>query len=129
MQYSTDDYSNSEKEFGPGYKGKISLELKGQVYVPFIELTGFDYKIMKRGKEYSVTWSGGRGNNVLNLELYRNEERMHVFPNVANVGEYTMVLPKKIKPGNYILKVSDTKNQDDIVYTKQFKINGKLRFS
>jgi len=117
---------NAAEELGAEFKGELSLSIKGQLYVPFVELTGFDYTKFKKGKAYDITWTGGRGDNVLNLELYRKDERMHVFPNIANVGQYEMVIPKTVKPGkDYTLKITDARNQDDVVVSKSFVIKRK----
>src|SRR6478609_1551450 len=77
----------AKEELGETYKGSVSLELKGSIYVPFIALDGFDdYKSFKRGKPYDVTWTGGRGDNVLSFELYQGENKVKVFEERPNVG-------------------------------------------
>lgn len=105
-------------------KGKISFEIRAKIYIPFIRLGNFDdYKRLKRGKEYNFTWQGGSNRNILNIELYKQNKLVHLFPNVANVGNYKMLLPKGLKPGkNYRFKISDSKNKDEVVYTHYFKI-------
>ncbi|MFC2124118.1 hypothetical protein ACFLU5_04835 [Bacteroidota bacterium] len=116
------------EEYGQDYTGKISLELKGQVYIPFITLDEFeDYKSFVRGKSYEIVWAGGRGDHVLVFDLYRGEDKIHTIPNVANVGHYSLLIPKKTKPGkSYTLKVSDAKNSDDVIWTGDFKIRRKV---
>ncbi len=53
---------NALQELGDDFKGDVSLEIKAKLYVPFIELEGFNnYKVVKRGLPYEITWSGGRG--------------------------------------------------------------------
>lgn len=118
---------NAQKELGPTFKGELGLEVRGKVYIPFVKLDGFDdFKSLKRGKTYRITWTGGRGNSVLNFDLYRGETKVFTYPNIANVGHYDMEIGK-FKPGkNYKLRVSDSKNKDDVVYTSTFKINRKI---
>ncbi|MFZ1807062.1 MAG: hypothetical protein WAU36_07575 [Cyclobacteriaceae bacterium] len=50
---------NIKEEYG-GFKGRISLEIIGTVYSPFVKLKDFDpAKNYKRGKSYSFAWKPG----------------------------------------------------------------------
>ena len=115
-------------ELDPDFAGEIAIELKGQQYIPFITLDGFDdFKVLKRTKTYEITWSGGREDNVMNFELYRGDVKEFVFPNIANVGNYPMKVPGSIKPAdNYRLKVVDTENQDEVIFSQQFSVIRKV---
>ncbi|WP_339792197.1 MAG: hypothetical protein ACMVP2_07190 [Imperialibacter sp.] len=117
-----------KEEFGDDFIGNLSFELKGSVYVPFIFLDGFeDYKELKRGKPYDLVWSGGRGDNVLNFELYKGENKIAVFEERPNVGNTKLTLPVKVKPGkDYRLKISDKRNRDEVVFTSEFTVRRKI---
>jgi hypothetical protein len=120
---------NAVNELGPEFDGKISLEVRGKVYVPFVRFERFEeYKALKRGRTYSINWTGGSTQNILHFELYKGNKKVGVnFTDVANTGKYKMVLPTNVKPGsNYRFKISDTKNKDEIVYTGDFKIKRKV---
>lgn len=118
---------HAKEELGATFKGGVSLELKGNTYVPFITLDSFeDYKVFKRGKEYDVTWTGGRGDNVLVFELYQGENKVKVFEERPNVGNTTIVIPKDVKPGRYKFKISDNRNKDEVVYTMDFRVKRKI---
>lgn len=114
-------------EFGSEYEGSVSLEIRGRVFIPFVRFSGLEeYRIFKRGKGYDLTWSGGTQQNVLNFDLYKGDKKVTTFPNIANVGHYKMTLPKDIKPGkDYRLRVSDTKNKDEVVTTGTFAVKRK----
>ena len=116
------------EEQGESFKGDLAFELKGSVYTPFIYFDGFeDYKEFKRGKPYELVWSGGRGDNILNFELYRGENKVHVFEERPNIGGTSLVIPTKIKAGkNYRLKISDKRNRDEVVFTSEFTIKRKV---
>lgn len=118
---------DAKSELGADYEGSVGLEIRGRLYIPFVYFSSFDeYKSFKRGKPYELTWSGGTSRNVLNFDLYRKDKKVATFANVANVGYYKMTLPKDTKPGKgYILRVSDTKNKNEVVYTSQFKVKRK----
>jgi hypothetical protein len=118
---------HAKEELGASFKGGVSLELKGNTYVPFIALDGFeDYKVLKRGKEYDVTWTGGRGDNVLVFELYKGDNKVKVFEERPNVGNTVIVIPKDVKPGRYKFKISDNRNKDEVVYTMDFRVKRKI---
>jgi len=118
---------NASEELGADFNGDLALEIRGKIYIPFVKLDGFDdYKKFKRLRNYKITWTGGRGNSVLNFDLYRGEKKVTSFPNIANVGQYTLRFDGNVRPGkNYRLKVSDAKNKDDVVWTEKFKVKRK----
>jgi hypothetical protein len=119
---------DAKSEYGSDFKGSLSLEVKGRLFVPFVRLEDLStYKAFKRKKDYNITWVGGRGNQVLNFNLYKGEKKVTTYPNVANVGEYNLKFETDIKPGgNYYFKVEDSKNKDDVVLTQKFKIKRKV---
>lgn len=117
----------AKEELGETFKGGVSLEMKGSIYVPFIALDGFDdYKTFKRGKPYDVAWTGGRGDNVLSFELYRGDEKVKVLEERPNVGNTVIVIPSDVKPGRYKFKISDSRNKDEVVYTMDFLVKRKI---
>jgi len=65
----------------------------------------------------------------MNFELYRGDIKEHVFPNIANVGNYPMKIPAFVKPAdNYRLKIVDSENQDEVIFTQEFSISRKIPF-
>lgn len=113
----------AKDELGADFQGDVALELKGNVYVPFIALDGFDdYKVFKRGKPYEVTWTGGRGDNVLNFEIYEGDTKVKVLEERPNVGNSTVIIPMDVKPGTYRFKISDSRNNDEVVFTQNFQV-------
>jgi hypothetical protein len=118
---------DAKSELGEDFTGAVALEVRGKLYIPFVRFSGFeDYKTLKRGKPYQLTWSGGTQQNILNFDVYKGEKKVATFANIANVGNYKMTLPKDAKPGkDYRLKISDTKNKDEVVYTGNFAVKRK----
>ncbi len=120
---------HASEELGTDFKGDVSLEVKGKLYIPFVTLNNFeDINAMKRGRPYNITWAAGRGSSVLTFDLFNNkEEIVHTYTNVANVGEYELEIPKDVKPGkNYRFRITDQKNKEDVVYTSYFDVKRKV---
>lgn len=117
---------NIIEEYG-GYKGKLALEIKGKVYVPFARLINFDNKhTWKRGKSHPIKWKPGNS-NPLNIELYNGGERVTGEINHPNNGSYSLFIPKHAKAGKeYRLKISDTRNSEEVIYTSYFKVGAKV---
>lgn len=115
-------------ELGPKFDGRMSLEVRGRVYIPFVRFEKFEeYKTIKRGKPYDITWTGGNAQNILNFDLYKGDKKITTIPNVANVGRHKITLPTSVKPGkDYRFKISDSKNKDEVVYTGNFAVKRKV---
>jgi hypothetical protein len=117
---------NIIQEYG-GYKGKLALEIKGKVYVPFVKLQGFDTrKTYAKGKTHVIKWKSGNSNPI-NIELYNGGERVAGEINHPNNGTYSLFIPKHAKNGKeYRLKISDPKNSEEVIYSGYFKVGPKI---
>ena len=117
---------NIREEMG-GFKGRLSLEVRGKIYSPFVKLQNFDVaKKYKKGKSFNLTWKPGN-TNPINIELYKGNDRVGGETNHPNNGAYTMFVPGHAKPGkDYRLKISDAKNSSDVIYTGYFKVTPKV---
>lgn len=116
------------EELGTSFDGRISLEIRGRYFVPFINTESISqYKTFKRKRKYDITWTGGTPQNILNFDLYNGEEKIFTYPNIANVGNYSLEFPVHIRPKkNYRFRISDTKNNEDVVNTSAFTIKRKV---
>ncbi|MEP4092503.1 MAG: hypothetical protein ABJM00_08105, partial [Reichenbachiella sp.] len=76
---------HAKDELGEQFKGDVSLEVKGRIYIPFVTLDNFaDISSIKRGKDYNVTWTAGRGSNVLTFDVFdKKGEIVHTYTNIA----------------------------------------------
>ena len=119
---------NAEEELGTGFSDGIKLEIKGQQYVPFIELDGIEEgMVVKRTKSQDLRWTGGRGDNILTLELYKGDRLVRGFGELPNTGNATMKIPSSVKPGKrYRYRVSDKRNRDEVVFSPYFDVQRKF---
>lgn len=119
---------NAKKELGEEFKSGIKLELKGHLYVPFVQLDGIsEGMILKRAITNDLVWIGGRGDNILNIELYKGDRLVKNFDEFPNTGKASIMIPAKVKPGNgYRYRISDSKNRDEVVYSKKFSLKRKF---
>lgn len=118
----------SKEELGSSFNGDVEIEIRGRVYVPFIRFNDFQENMaIKRGKAKTLTWTGGTRQNILNFAIYKGDNYVDVIPNIANAGSYDVVLPTSIKPGkSYYFLVSDSKNKDQVMKTKNFTVKRKV---
>jgi len=117
---------NAKEELGAAFNGKVGLEVRGRLYIPFVRLEGLNKKL-KRLTPTEITWSGGTQQNILNFDLYRGEERVTRFANIANVGHYILTIPTTVKPGKgYRFKITDSRNKDQIVNSAPFRVKRKI---
>lgn len=111
------------------FKGTISLELRGRVYVPFVKLTSVDEgQVFKRGKSYPINWTSGNLSGQVNIELFNAAGvRFWGENNVPNVGKFDWYVPGSIKKGSqYQLKFTNAKDRNDVVYSLPFVIKPKI---
>ena len=116
------------KELG-AFKGTISLELRGRVYVPFVKIKDINEdQVFKRGKNYPVNWTSGNLSGQINIELFNaDNERIWGENNVSNIGKFDWYIQGNIKKGHdYKLKFTNAKDRNDVVYSKPFTIKPKI---
>lgn len=106
------------------YRGDLELEVRGKLYTPFMKLSGFDAsKKYKRGKTYPLVWTSGNMGGQIDVELYDGQTRVHSERGVPNTGKLEWVIPANVKPGSdYRLKFTDTRNREEVIFTKPFSI-------
>lgn len=119
---------NAKEELGPTFDGEVALEVRGQLYVPFIRFEGFeDVVVRKRKTPFILKWSGGTRQNILNFQLYQGESLVYTYPNIPNQSEYEIEIPNRVKPGSgYYFRISDSKNKDQVVITPKFTVKRKI---
>ena len=111
------------------FKGDISFELRGRVYVPFVRIQNMpEGKVFKRGKNYPISWISGNMNGQVNIELFNKAgERLWGENNVANIGKFDWYIPASIKKGkDYRLKFTNTRDRNDVAYTNTVAIRPKI---
>jgi hypothetical protein len=119
---------NAKQELGATFSGAVELDVRGRVYVPFIRLVGFeDVRDLRRTKSRIIKWTGGSPQNILNIQLYSNEDKLvHTFPNVPNELQYHLTIPGSVKTGKgYYLRIAEARNADLIVLSSRFAVKPK----
>jgi len=109
------------------YKGRIALELRGKVYIPFVKLQNFNTAgSYKRGKFYDLSWKAGNSDPI-NIELFKGNERIQAGMSHPNNGSFTLNIPPHAQTGkDYRLKISSTKNADEVLYSPYFSVTPKV---
>jgi len=119
---------HAKDELGVASHAGLKLEVKGQIYVPFIELDGIEEgMIVKRNQFNDITWSGGRGDNILTVELFQGKKLAKGFGELPNTGTAMIKIPSSVKPGkDYRYKISDERNRDEVVFSPSFEVKRKF---
>ena len=117
---------NISEEFGADFEDKISFQIRGSIYVPFIKLNE-SYAKLKRDKSYEFTWTGGTEKEILNIELVSGDKKIMDFPSFSNEQKYNLKLPASLKIGiPYRLRIYDNNNGDRVVFTNEFLVQRKI---
>lgn len=114
------------EEIGP-YRGQLALEIRGNLYAPFVKLQNFDTdRTYKRGKTYEVTWKPN-GSNPIHIELLKDAQRVGGKMNEPNNGITRFEIPAKVKPGKgYQIRFTDSRNSNDVIHTEYFQVKPKV---
>ena len=59
-----------------------------------------EVKPLKRGKEYSIKWSGGTKDQAVKIELHNASGKVQTWDETLNDGEDAVKLNSRLKPGN-----------------------------
>lgn len=116
------------EELGP-YKGKLSLEIRGKMFIPVAKLSNLsEGDKLKRGKRHLVTWKPGN-NNPVNIELLKNGDPVSSQLNQANNGSYSLMVPSNMVPGKgYSLRITDTRDGENSITSQPFLVTRKVPF-
>lgn len=113
---------DAKKELG-AYKGEIYIEVRGIVTPPFVRiLTPNAGDKFKPGKIMEIQWDTEITGNM-NIDLYRNGNRISEVTNSANGGSYTWLLGKTVpKEEGYYLVFTNNNKPGRAVESQQFVV-------
>lgn len=117
---------NVKEELGP-YKGKLSLEVRGKVYIPIARLNNITTKSkFKRGKSHAITWRAGNS-NAIHIELYKGGQRVSGDLNQPNNGTYNLFVPQHAAVGkDYTIRITDSRSAESVVTSEPFSVTRKV---
>jgi hypothetical protein len=109
------------------YKGKLSLEVRGKVYVPIARLNNISTKSkFKRGKSHTITWKAGNS-NAIHIELLKGGQRVAGELNQPNSGTFSLFVPQHAAVGkDYTLRITDSRNAENVVTSQPFLVTRKV---
>ena len=114
------------EELGP-YKGKLSLEVRGRMFVSIAKInsisSGDKYK---RGKSHRLTWKPGN-NNQVTIEFLKGGQTISTQPNQPNNGSFSLFIPPHTVVGNdYSIRITDTKDTENASTSQPFSVTRKI---
>ncbi len=118
---------NAESELVK-YRGEVTFELQVKVFVPFVVFkTPTANSFIRRGKANVIEWNGGSQNSKLTLELYHDDAKVSTIETTDNHGRFRWSVPSDIQTGkNYKIKITDSRDSDNIAFSANFGIKGKM---
>ncbi len=116
---------NVKEELGP-YKGRLSLEVRGRVYVPIAKLSNISTKSkFKRGKSHNITWKPGNA-NAIHIELMKGGQRVSGELNQPNNGTFNLYVPPHATIGSdYTLRITDSRSNETVT-SEPFSVTRKV---
>lgn len=117
---------NIREELGP-FKGKLSLEIRGKMYVPVAKISNIsEGDKFKRGKSHSVTWRAGNSNPVT-IELLKGDQPVQTQNNLSNNGTYSFLIPAHTPVGkDYAIRITDSRDGENVVTSHRFMVTRKV---
>lgn len=117
---------NIREELGP-YKGKLSLEIRGRMFVPVAKINSIsEGDKFKRGKSHSLTWKPGN-NNPVTIELLKGDQAISSENNQPNNGSYSFFIPPHTVVGkDYSIRITDTKDAENVTNSQPFTVTRKV---
>ncbi|HMP98179.1 MAG TPA: hypothetical protein PKC24_00270 [Cyclobacteriaceae bacterium] len=116
---------NVTEEIG-AYKGRLSLEIRGRVFVPFAKLNFDTNGKYKKGKTMQLSWRSGNPSGRLHIELFNGNQRITGENNIPNNGSASLFIPASAKPSkDYRLRFTNAGSPDEVIYTPTFKVSPK----
>lgn len=114
------------EELGP-YKGKLSLEIRGRMFVPVAKVSNIsEGDKFKRGKNHTVRWKPG-SSNLVTIELLKGDHPISTQNNQPNNGSYSLFLPIHTAVGkDYAIRISDTKDEENVSTSQPFSVTRKV---
>jgi hypothetical protein len=116
---------NAADETG-NYNGEVVFEIRATPVIGSFRFTSdWNNKKIKRGSRVSINWEGGKSDKV-ELELYKDNNKISTFGQTVNRGSYTWNVPSNLKGGgNYKIKMVGS-NPNEEVYTGSFIVKKKV---
>jgi hypothetical protein len=117
---------NVKEELG-AFNGKLSLEVRGKVFVPVAKINNLTAgSKFKRGKSHTFTWKPGNSNPV-NIDLLKDGQRITGELNQPNNGKFSLFIPEQSSIGkDYTLRITNTRNLEDVVVSQPFSVTRKI---
>jgi hypothetical protein len=88
------------------YVGQITFRLRGEVMAAGLRLQSPSANsVVKIGKKKEITWTGGKANQSVRIELLQDGRVVNVINESASNGSFVWNVPKDIQKGNYQIRL------------------------
>ncbi|MCU0352432.1 MAG: GPI anchored serine-threonine rich family protein [Cytophagales bacterium] len=116
----------AKKEIG-NFDGTMNLKVEATlIFSPMAVKTPKNLTVMRRGRDYKVSWDGGVEKENLQLELWKDTTLRFIITRVPNQGEYTWQPPMNLEPGDtYKVRLMSVNAPANYRFSEPFVIRRK----
>ena len=91
------------------FEGDLTFEVRALITFSPIEVTAPAQGAVRRGSTHTITWLGSNLSEYVDIELFRDDQKVSTVVRTQNDGSFAWTVPMDIKPGQgYTIKVSST---------------------
>ena len=89
------------------FSGDLSFRIKGEIIpLPFAFKSPITGGSARRGKSIGITWEGGKPDQMVKFELYKDNNKVMSLGDSRNTGEFSWLIPKDFSKGTYSIKLT-----------------------
>ena len=108
------------------YEGELDFEIRAELTFTPINVSFPEKSTVKRGKLHTISWLGTNTGEQVDIQLYRDGNRVGTIANTVNDGQFEWEVPFSTKPGKgYSVKVSSTSSSQEAIGA-DFAIHRKI---
>ena len=121
----------------PDFDSDLTIKVKATKIIPVVteaavmrlSMKPFDKSVIKKGKTLEVKWVGGRADEKINIDLFKDNVIQQKITETENKNHYSWTIPKKNAAGkNYVVRISKADNPTEVSNSQFFQIKPRTSF-
>lgn len=121
----------------PDFDSDLTIKVKATKIIAVVNeasamrlsMKPFDKSVVKKGKTLEVKWVGGRPDEKINIELFKDNVIQQKITQTENKNSYAWTVSKKNATGkNYVVRISKADNPTEVSNSQFFQIKPRTPF-